>query len=194
MRVERLSREYPIDIDWVPFELHPQTPLEGTSYAAPPGSQRAAMGDYLKKLAAAEGLTLQRGGRISNSRLALEAGEFARAAGAEQFGRFHRALFRAYFEAGRDLGERAELLRLGAEALLDEEALALALDGRSFAPRVDAWTAWARERGIASTPTFVFDNRFALTGAQDDTVFADITRRMLARKAAEAASADTSLA
>lgn len=182
MRVERLQREFPVDVDWVPFELHPDTPVEGTQFSVPAGSQRAAAADYLKQLAAEAGLTMQRGGRVSNSRLALEAAEFARDAGPDAFHAFHHAVLRAYFEDGRDIGPAAELQRIAGDAGLDAAALGLALEDRRYAARVDAFTAWARENGIHSTPSFVFDSRMLLPGAQDYSVFADVATRLLARK------------
>ena len=185
MRVERLQREFPDDVDWAPYELHPETPPEGATIGKPTDSRRAAIAEQLQRAAAAEGLPLRRSSRLSQSRLSLEAGEFARDAGGEHFSRYHAALFRAYFVDERDVGDRAEILRLGDEAGLDAARLDEALTSRAYAPRVDAWTRWAHGRGIYSTPTIIFDDRFALVGAQEYTVFADVTRRLLARKAAE---------
>lgn len=171
-----------MDVDWLPFELHPDTPPEGTRFEAPPGSQRAAAGDYLKQLAAEAGLTMRRGGRLSNSRLSLEAGEFARDAGPAAFDAYHHAVLRAYFEESRDIGPVDELQRIAAGAGLDADALGEALADRRYAPRVDGFSTWARENGIHSTPSFVFDNRVLVPGAQEFAVFADLATRLLARK------------
>lgn len=188
MRVERLQREFPVDVDWVPFELHPETPSEGVRVATTVDGQRAAASNHLRQLAAAEGLTMRRSGRLSNSRLALEAGEFARDAGKTLFSRFHQALFHAYFAEGRDIGAHDELLSLADAGGLDAAQLAEALTSRAYAARVDACIGWAHERGVYSTPTVIFEDRLALPGAQEYAMFADITRRLLARKAAEAVS------
>lgn len=184
-RIERLQREFPIDVIWAPYELHPETPPEGTPLAAAPGSRRAAMQALLMQIAADEGIELASPRRLSNSRLALEAAEYARDQSPDAFEMLHRALFRAYFVEGRDLGEPETVLALGEAAGLDRAALAKALEERRYAAQVDAWVGWAREHGIGGTPTFLFDGRFALTGAQEYLVFADIARRLLARKASE---------
>jgi predicted DsbA family dithiol-disulfide isomerase len=184
-RIERLQREFPIDVIWAPYELHPETPPEGTPLAAAPGSRRAAMQALLMQIAADEGIALASPRRLSNSRLALEAAEYARDQSPDTFETLHRALFRAYFVEGRDLGEPETVLALGEAAGLDRAALAKALEERRYAAQVDAWVGWAREHGIGGTPTFLFDGRFALTGAQEYLVFADIARRLLARKAGE---------
>jgi len=184
-RIERLRQEFPVEVIWAPYELHPETPAEGTSLAAAPGSRRAAMYALLTQIAADEGIALVVPRRLSNSRLALEAAEYARGQDPGAFEALHRALFRAYFVEGRDLGAPETVLALGEAVGLDRTALAQALEERRYAAQVDAWIGWARERGIGGTPTFLFDGRFALTGAQEYLVFADIARRLLARKASD---------
>ena len=47
---------------------------------------------------------------------------------------------------------------------------------------IDRATAAAREDGIVSTPTFVYEGGFRLVGAQEYDVFASITRRILQRR------------
>ena len=181
MRVEQLQREFPVDVDWVPFELHPETPPEGKAIEPSPNGRRAAAHEHLRRLAAEAGLEMKQKSFVSNSRLALEAGEFARAAGPEPFAAFHRALLHAYFEEARDIGNLAILLDVARGAGLDAEALHAALAEHRYAGEVDDWTAWAQANGISGTPAFVFNNRFLMVGAQDYAVFADVARRLLAK-------------
>lgn len=184
MRVERLQHEFPVDVDWVPFELHPETPAEGKAVDPTPGGRRAAVYEHLRGLAAEAGLEMKQKSFVSNSRLALEAGEFARAAGPEPFSAFHRGLLHAYFEAALDIGQLEILLQIARDAGLDAEALRQALVERRYAGEVDDWTMWAQANGITCTPAFVFNNRFLMVGAQDYEVFADVARRLLSKEGA----------
>jgi len=43
---------------------------------------------------------------------------------------------------------------------------------------VEEQMAWARDAGLGGVPTFIFDEKFALVGAQDYQVFADVARRI----------------
>jgi predicted DsbA family dithiol-disulfide isomerase len=147
---------------------------------ARPGDRRAAVYEHLRRLAAEAGLELKQKSFVSNSRLALEAGEFARGVGPEAFDRFHRALLGAYFEDARDIGDLDVLLDVARGAGLDAESLRRALAEHRYAADVDDWTAWAQQNGIGGTPAFVFNNRFLMVGAQDYAVFADVARRLLA--------------
>lgn len=173
-----------MDVDWVPFELHPETPPEGKAVEPAPGGRRAAVYEHLRRLAAEAGLEMKPKRFVSSSRLALEAGEFARAAGPAPFETFHRALLRAYFEEARDIGNLEVLLDVARGAGLDAEALRTALVERRYAAEVDDWTAWAQASGITGTPAFVFNNRFLMVGAQDYSVFADVARRLLTKEQA----------
>jgi predicted DsbA family dithiol-disulfide isomerase len=43
---------------------------------------------------------------------------------------------------------------------------------------VEEQMAWAGAAGLSGVPTFVFNEKFALVGAQDYEVFADVARRV----------------
>ena len=182
-RVERLRREFAVAVDWRPFELHPETPRTGARLDGRLGGEARARAfrDHIGQLAAASGLTLRIPAVIANSHLALEAAEFAREHGG--FEAYHAALFRAYFEQGRDIGDAETLCEVAREAGVDDQGLRQALSDEQYAVAVDAITASAREDEVVSTPTFIFSGGFRLVGAQEYEVFASVTRRLLARAA-----------
>lgn len=173
-RIDRLQREFDIDVTWRPFELHPEIPLE-----ARPLGDRVAYYERLRPVAEESGLPFQPPARVPNSHAALEAAEVARENGA--FDAYHRALFRAHFAEGRDIGDHEVLAELGAACGIDAAALREALAAKRYARLVDERTEEARRQGITGTPTFIFEDgerRFPLIGAQDYLVFESIARRM----------------
>ncbi len=179
MRVERLQREFAIEVIWWPFELHPEIPSAGIDRREAPSPQRVAMYEHLRSLAVEAGLPFQRPPRVVNSHRALEAAEFAREQG--KFDAYHRALFDAYWAQGRDIGDAAVLVELAVAAGLDGGALRDALESRRYATLVGERTEEARAWGVTGTPTFIFesgDRRFPLVGAQDDAVFENVARRL----------------
>lgn len=181
-RIERLQRDFPVDVEWRPFELHPETPKDGADMRGRLGSEtraRAYAGNILN-LANASGIVMRMPHVVSNSHLALEAAEFAREHGG--FEAYHRALFVAYFERGRDIGDAEVLCEIAREAGVDDQQLRSALAEETYAAAVDRSTEEARADEILSTPTFIYEGGFRLTGAQDDAVFASITSRLLARR------------
>ncbi len=182
-RIEWLRREMGVGVVWRPFELHPETPSTGARLDGRLGaSERArAYRDNIVTLAEASGLSMRMPAVVANSHLALEAAEFAREHGG--FEAYHPALFRAYFEESRDIGDAGVLCEVARECGVDDQRLRQALADERYASRIDEITAEARADEITGTPTFVFPGGFKLVGAQDYNVFESITRRLRARMA-----------
>jgi predicted DsbA family dithiol-disulfide isomerase len=80
-------------------------------------------------------------------------------------------LFRAYFLAGRDLGDRATLTEIATEAGLDRTETRCFLDGTDGLAEVMAEDRGARRLGITAVPCFVFEGQYAVSGAQEPEFF-----------------------
>ena len=65
-----------------------------------------------------------------------------------------------------------------AETGVDRAALRAALAAGTYRDRVDEYTQLARGNGINGTPTFILDDKFVISGAQDWTVFENILTRL----------------
>ncbi len=97
---------------------------------------------------------------LSNARMSLAAGEFARDCG--RFDAYHEAIFNIYFTQARDIGEW-EAVREAAEAAgLDTAELKKALDEGRYLQRLSAVTDEAHQSGINSAPTFIINNSLPL--------------------------------
>lgn len=181
-RLEQLQRDYPVAVEWRPFELHPETPRGGAHLAGRLGSsaRAAAYRDNILALAADSKIEMRMPEVVANSHLALEAAEFAREHGG--FDRYHHALFAAYFARGEDIGDVDALCALARLSGVDDQHLRQALADRRYAEDIDRTIDAARADEIVSTPTFIFEGGFRLVGAQEYAVFASITSRLLARR------------
>jgi len=80
-------------------------------------------------------------------------------------------LFRAYFLAGRDLGDRLVLTETAAAAGLERAATRRFLDGTDGLAEVMAEDRGARRLGITAVPCFVFEGQYAVSGAQEPEFF-----------------------
>ena len=101
MEVEKLRREYELEVRWWPYLLDASIPPEGrereprTKPDDPP-TQLELRGERV-------GITFRRGRRFTpNSHLALETAEYAQEIGHDGDG-LHRALFAAHFEGEGDI-------------------------------------------------------------------------------------------
>jgi predicted DsbA family dithiol-disulfide isomerase len=91
-------------------------------------------------------------------------------------------LYRAYFTDNRDIFARETLLGLGEAAGLNRADMQAALSAPGIAARVAADEQAARQGGVRGVPFFVVsgagDERFALSGAQPVSAFAEALRRV----------------
>jgi len=81
---------------------------------------------------------------------------------------------RGYFTDGVRIGDRDELLRLAVEAGLDENEAAAVLDSDAFDAEVRADIALAQAFGATGVPFFVFDRKYAVSGAQETALFTEV--------------------
>ena len=81
------------------------------------------------------------------------------------------ALFRRYFEQGEDIGDRAVLAAAGVDGGLDEEAVENFLAGTDGAEHVRRESEAASRMGISGVPCFIFEGKYAVSGAQPPDVF-----------------------
>ena len=171
--------EFDVDFDVRAFDLKPGIPPEGLSREQAYGGRVYPAGyvDNMIETARDAGIDMKRPPIIPNTRKAHEATEFAKEAG--RLLPFHRAVFAAYFEREENIGDVDVLCRIGVESGLDPDGLRAALDDGRYAAEVDEQIAWTRAAGITGVPTFIFEEKFALVGAQDYEVFRDVARRVV---------------
>lgn len=126
-------------------------------------------------MASEVGLQLKRHERLINSRPALQAAEYAREQG--RFEPMHRALFKAYWEEGRDVSDLAVLRELAGRAGVDAAGMESAVKEDRFGDYLDARRAEAEDLMINGIPAHVIAERYLVMGAQPYDLF----QRVLAR-------------
>lgn len=163
--LDRLKEEFgdEVTIDWRAFELRP----DPVPTLDPDGEYlHRVWGQSVYPMAESRGMALRLPPVQPRSRKAFEAAEFAREAG--RFADMHEALFRAFFQAGRDLADTGTLVEIGSSIGLDREELRQALDDGRFTGKVLADERQAEEIGIRGVPAIVMSKdelAFLLTGA-----------------------------
>ena len=161
-----------VDVEWRPLEIHPDVPLEGMPVEDLLYSPEVwtRMQEALRASAEAEGLDVGNRPKVSNTHRALAAGAYVQSEEPSQFPDFHERLFKGYFAEGYDLGDPRVVDRLAAESGVDVERMRTAIDGGRYESALAETSHDARSMGISGTPTFVFDRRFAVSGAQPSEV------------------------
>jgi predicted DsbA family dithiol-disulfide isomerase len=89
-------------------------------------------------------------------------------------------LFRAYFTDGRNIGDHAVLAELAVDIGLPAADVQGALSSGRFADDVRRDIGQAMQFGINAVPFFVFNHKYAVSGAQDSAIFLQALQRSLA--------------
>jgi predicted DsbA family dithiol-disulfide isomerase len=166
VRIERLRKEHGVQIQWVHFPLHPDTPAEGRSLEdlfAGRGYDIPKMQAQMRARMEAEGLPYGTRTMTYNSRLAQELGAWAETQpGGDAI---HDALFRAYFVDARNIGDPEVLVEIAQSVGLDPAKAREVIEQRTHKAAVDADWAKSRQYGVTGVPTFVAGQR-GVVGAQ----------------------------
>jgi predicted DsbA family dithiol-disulfide isomerase len=175
-RLERALAARPqptLTVRWRAFQLNPGMPKggmdrQGYLEAKFGGADRAArIYDTIRTVGASEGIEFAFH-RIRRTPNTLDAHRLLRfAAGVGRQSETAEGLFQAYFQRGEDIGDRDTLAEIAAEAGLDADAARTLLASDREAQSALAEDMLARRQGINGVPCFVFNGRFALSGAQE---------------------------
>ncbi len=167
---------------WHPFQLNPDLPREGVAKRAyleakfGGKAQVDAIHERLREAARKAGVALDPDipQRQPNT---LDAHRLIHWAGIE--GRQDpvvTALFRAYWDDGRDIGDAAVLSAIAAGAGMDGDAVARLLATDADADDLMARDRDAREKGVTAVPTFLIARQYVVSGAQPPELWADVIR------------------
>jgi len=161
-------------VQWRPYRLDPTIPREGVDRRAylrakfGDGPQTQSMGDAIRSEGQREGIAFAFE-KIAISPNTLNSHRLVRwASGSGRQDAMVERLFQAYFIEGRDVGNRNVLVEAAAEIGLDAGLVGRLLDDdEADTDLIEREDALAHEMGITGVPTFIFDNRYMLSGARE---------------------------
>jgi len=184
--LERVRAEFgeTVEIDWRSFELRPEP--EPT---LDPNAEylHRVWNQSVYQMAQERGLSMMKLPPVQpRSRKAHQAAEYAREAG--MLDAMNHALFKAFFEDGRDLADLEALVDIGRSVGLDEDGLRGALEQGRHTERVLEDEQLARQIGISGVPALIVTagaQAYLVSGAQPyETVKEVIDRALSDAKAA----------
>jgi predicted DsbA family dithiol-disulfide isomerase len=184
-RALELRPEIEFDVRWRPFRLDPSVPRQGLDRRAYMKAKFGdspnvkAMSEALRATGLEEGIAFdfdiieRRPDSVDSHRLI----RWAAAVGLQDA--VVERLFQAYFTEGRDIGDTAVLEYLAADAGMDSVQVAELLAEDTDRAQVEREAKLAGEMGITGVPTFIFANRFVLSGAREAEVLAQVIDKAL---------------
>ena len=186
-----LNPAIPVEVHWRPYFLNDWIPREGisreqyltTKFGSP--ERYKGIAQRVAAAASAEGLTYAMD-KISRQPNTLDAHRLIR--WAERIGKaaeMKQRLMDLYFTEGADLTNHAVLAQAADDVGLDADTVREALASEHDVAEIEREALSAKEAGIEGVPCFIFDGRFAVSGAQAAEYLAEAIARVA--KGADAA-------
>ena len=176
--------DHPFTIEWHPFQLNPDMPAEGMDrrayLEAKFGGKDGAVRAYAPVVENAERAGLQiQFDKMRRTPNTLDAHRLIHWAGIE--GRQTAAvsaLFKAYFEDGRDIGSHEVLADIADAMEMDASAVLRLLASDSDRADIQARDAHSRKMGVNSVPTFIVAGKHAVPGAQPPDLWVKVIQEL----------------
>ncbi|MEZ5565335.1 MAG: DsbA family oxidoreductase [Gammaproteobacteria bacterium] len=187
-RLERALAERPgldVSITWLPFQLSPELPREGRDraeyYLEKFGSNRAqTIQAAMRQTAADEGLHFETrpGARAPNTLSAHVLLMWAGERPDTDQNELAERLFAAHHVLGQDIGDPVVLARIAGEVGMDPAGVEADLRGGLDEDRVQALIGEAQRIGVSGVPFFIFDRKYAVSGAQPPEALLEVIDRL----------------
>lgn len=176
---------HPFVIEWHPFQLNPDMPVEGMGrrdyLESKFGGKEGAVKAYAPVVEHAQkaGLSIDFEGmqRTPNT---IDAHRLIHWAGIEgKQGAMVDALFDAYFAKARDIGNHDVLVEIATDVGMEGDVVRKLLEGSNDIEDIRNRDAHSRKMGVSSVPTFIIANQHAVPGAQQPDMWKQVIKDIM---------------
>ena len=168
-----------VEVRWHPFQLNPDMPAGGVSRQQYLEDKFGGPGRAAGRTAGLElnidGITLQPNTLAAHALIA-----FAQQGDGSLGNQVKERLLKAYFIENRFIGSMDVLVEIAREAGLDADAARAWLSDPDSLQAVAQADLQARTMGITGVPFFIFNQKIAVSGAQDPPALLDAMRQAVA--------------
>ena len=181
MALEKFPHKDKVNVIWKSFELDPNlttnTEVSSTEhFSSAKGiskEQAEGMQDHVSGIAKEIGLDFHTQNTVvANSFNAHRLIQLAKTKGLGN--EVEEALFKAYFEEGKNIDDKETLIKTGISIGLDESEVKNIFNSDAFEKEVKQDEMQAQSLGINGVPFFVLNNKYAVSGAQSPETFLDV--------------------
>ena len=182
--MQQLSSEYTFEVEYHPYELNPDMPVQGTNQRAylvdKFGSEDRyeQITDHTTQVAATEGLTFNfdKQNTSPNTRKAHAVIQLAKAKGKEMA--VVENLFKAYFTDGIDLSDDKNLTEVAVQAGLERFSVELLLADENALKPIAVMEKELSKLGISGVPFYIINSKYGVSGAQTSDTFMQVFKEV----------------
>jgi predicted DsbA family dithiol-disulfide isomerase len=183
--MEDLNEEILFEVNWKPYELHPEIPTEGFNkeeyykikFRNSNGSKDRF--NHITEEGKKAGLefNFDKSKNLPNTFLAHRLLWFSRSKDMQDV--IAEALFHAYFTEGRDIGSIHELISISTENGLQKSEIEDFLKTDIGSDEILREELRAKEMKIFSVPTYIFNKKYLLVGGQEADTFKSYMKKVI---------------
>ena len=181
----QLDDEISFEVNWKPYELHPEIPKEGfdkKEYYKIKFGESSGSNDkfnFISEEGKKVGLefNFKKSKNLPNTFLAHRLLWLCRSKDLQDV--LAEALFHAYFTDGRDVGNTDELIEISSENGLNREEIKEFFQTNIGHEEVLREENRAREMNIFSVPTYIFNKKYLLVGGQESDTFKAYIKKVI---------------
>ena len=183
--MEDLNEEILFEVNWKPYELHPEIPTEGFNkeeyYKIKFGNSNGSRDrfNHLTEEGKKAGLefNFDKSKNLPNTFLAHRLLWFSRSKDMQDV--IAEALFHAYFTEGRDIGSINELISISTENGLQKSEIKDFFKTDVGSDEILREELRAKEMKIFSVPTYIFNKKYLLVGGQEADTFKSYMKKVI---------------
>ena len=184
----QLSAKVEFEINWKPYELHPEIPENGydkklyMQQRFGDLSGKASPYKQIEKIGKSLGFdfNFSKSERIPNTfnahRLLWKAREF----GIQT--ELSEALFKCYFTEGKDIGSREVLLEVATKVGMDSKMIQSFLDSKEGGQETADEEMNFIEKSIGAVPTYFINEKYIIQGGQEPETFVSFLNKILIKE------------
>ena len=183
--MEDLNEEILFEVNWKPYELHPEIPTEGFNkeeyykikFRNSNGSKDRF--NHITEEGKKAGLefNFDKSKNLPNTFLAHRLLWFSRSKDMQDV--IAEALFHAYFTEGRDIGSIHELISISTENGLQKSEIKDFFKTDVGSDEILREELRAKEMKIFSVPTYIFNKKYLLVGGQEADTFKSYMKKVI---------------
>ena len=181
----QLDDQVSFEVNWKPYELHPEIPKEGfdkKEYYKIKFGESSGSNDkfnFISEEGKKVGLefNFKKSKNLPNTFLAHRLLWLCRSKDMQDV--LAEALFYAYFTDGRDVGNTDELIEISSENGLNREEIKEFFQTNIGHEEVLREENRAREMNIFSVPTYIFNKKYLLVGGQESDTFKAYIKKVI---------------
>ena len=181
----QLNDEISFEVNWKPYELHPEIPNEGLDnkeyYQMKFGESLGSRDkfNFISEEGKKVGLefNFKKSKILPNTLLAHRLLWLCRSKDMQDV--LAEALFHAYFTEGRDIGNKNELIEISSENGLNKKEIKEFFQTNIGHKEVLREENRAREMNIFSVPTYIFNKKYLLVGGQESDTFKAYIKKVI---------------